>query len=200
MVPILSILCPKQPLRDVDPPFLFPDLCLFGVGWSLRRRAHIPLARVSMRKSRSNRIRERTASSRLSLSSDSRNSASSSPSKLLRDWNTDWEDQQTLAPSGKYAVQRDVQRCAFDQNRNACTRSTRLHWVRGDLNVSTFKNSVHLINDSCGARVWAEMDSGPDWPKTNCGINPEVSAMTRFDHQLPVRVLYFLSFCAINQL
>lgn len=90
MVPILSILCPKQPLRVVEPPFLFPDLCLLGAGWSLRRRAHIPLARVSMRKSRSNRIRERTASSRLSFSSDSRNSASSSPSKLRRDWNTDW--------------------------------------------------------------------------------------------------------------
>lgn len=143
MVPILSILCPKQPLRDVDPPFLFPDLCLFGVGWSLRRRAHIPLARVSMRKSRSNRIRERTASSRLSLSSDSRNSASSSPSKLLRDWNTDWEGQQTLAPSGKYAVQRDVQRdvLLMKTEVHAWERSTRLLWVRGDLNVSTFKTA-----------------------------------------------------------
>lgn len=89
MVPILSILWPKQPLRDVDPAFLMPDLCLLGAGLSFRRRAHIPLARVSMRKSRSSRIRERTASNRLSLSSDSRNSASSSPSKLLRDWETE---------------------------------------------------------------------------------------------------------------
>lgn len=87
MVPILSILCPKQPLRVVDPAFLVPGLCLLGAGWSLWGRAHIPMARVSMRKSRINRIRERTASIRLSLSSDCRNSASSSPSKFLRDWN-----------------------------------------------------------------------------------------------------------------
>lgn len=86
MVPILSILCPKQPLRDEEPAFLLPDLCFLFGGWSLRRRANMPLGRVSTRKSRSKRIRVRTASSRLSLSSDSRNSASSSPSKLLRDW------------------------------------------------------------------------------------------------------------------
>lgn len=96
MVPILSILCPKQPLRDVEPAFLFPVFLV--AGWSLRRRAHIPLARVSTRKSRSNLIRERTASILLSLSSDSRISASSSPSKLRRDCEMNKIDEQCIPP------------------------------------------------------------------------------------------------------
>lgn len=83
MVPILSILCPKHPLLAVVPPFLDPALFLREPGCSFRTRAQGPLARVSMRRSR----RRRTLFSNLLwLSSDARNSDSSSPSSILRDY------------------------------------------------------------------------------------------------------------------
>lgn len=83
MVPILSILCPKHPLLAVVPPFLDPALFLREPGCSFRIRAQGPLARVSMRRSR----RRRTLFSNLLwLSSDARNSDSSSPSSILRDY------------------------------------------------------------------------------------------------------------------
>lgn len=81
--PILSSLCPKQPLFVMDPAFLVPGLSFRMLGWSLMKR--MPLARVSRRRSRSSRILARMFSNLRSLSPDARKSDSSSPSKDRRD-------------------------------------------------------------------------------------------------------------------
>lgn len=142
MVPILSILCPKQPLFAVFVVFLVPGLCFRALGWSLMVR--MPLARVSGRRSRSSRILARMFSNLRSLSPDARKSDSSSPSKDRRDCKKIHSKQCSLITSLNY--KRTISLFwqwngpTFMVNK----RINRMHWIY--INIFDIRKQTKLVS------------------------------------------------------